>query len=503
MNRHAHLLLCGITAVGVMSHAFGAVVNPKVTTDRTVDTSSTESILKFVLKDKKTPQEKAIALFEFQRLMVYHVNAELYGDNRDYMKSYNVYGCNLCGSQATTATELARKAGCFEDQRVICVPGHTIYELKYDGKWHTFDTMMNFYAFTDAGKTNVAVLEELKANPDIALKAVAEGRACPGYLHCGDDPKTFTGGRQGILNYRAAPSEDLCKYTLHRGESWTRHFEPKFPAPAWCQPLKGNVGPYHGCGGRDDKDSVNFPYWEPYLIKSYGKVSRSYRHWVTGSWEYAPDLKSEAAIKDVQAKGVTAAGGALRAAAANAAGEFVYELAHCPWLLVNGKLTAKVTKGDAADVVKISAGPDAKSLKEVWSAKDAGESTVDADLFGDMKRAWNWVVKIEIKAADPAKTGVSDLLVKLGFIHNYPSAPMLLPGANQVAVECDPATLKDAKLAVTYSWFDVQADKDGPTYKAEARSETKEVTASPTTFTITTPATKKFPKMDFIRLECK
>ena len=413
--------------------------------------------------------------------MVYHVNADRFGDNRDFMRSYNVYGCNLCGSQATTATELARKAGCFEDARVVCVPGHTIYELKYDGQWHTFDTMMNFYVFTDAAKTNIANLDELKATPDLALKAVEEGRACPGYLLCGDTPKTFTGGRSSVLPYRCPPTETQMAYTLHRGESWTRHFLPQFEAPAWCQPLGRGLGPYHGCGGRDDKDSVNFAYWEPYLIRSYGKVSRSYRHWATGFWEYAPDLHHAAALQDAQVKGMTAADGTLRAAMADKPGEFVYDLAHCPWLLVNGRFTAKVSKGTPGDLVRISAGPTPAAFTEIWSATNTGEATVDVDLFAKAieKRSWTCAVKIDMTAADPSKTGIRDPHVKLGFIHNYPASPMLLPGDNRITVECQPAGLKDSKLKLTYSWFDVKADKDGPAYKAETNRVSREIAAHP------------------------
>lgn len=498
---HSSLLLgCALAIAGI---ARAGIIEPRITTDRTVDTSSPEAILRDVLKGRTNCQEKAIALFDFQRRMVYHVNADLYGDNRDYMKSYNVYGCNLCGSQATTATELARKAGCFEDARVVCVPGHTIYELKYDGKWHTFDTMMNFYVFTDAAKTNIANLDELKANADLAVKAVAEGRACPGYLLCGDAPTTFTGGRSSVLPYRCPPTDNQMAYTLHRGESWIRHFSPQFEAPKWCQPLKGGVGPYHGCGGRDDKDSISFLYWEPYLVRNYGKVSRSYRHWATGYWEYTPDLHNANAIQDAQVTGITAADGVLRPTEAGKTGEFVYELKHCPWLLVNGRFTANVAKGDAGDVVRISAGPTAASFKEVWSATNAGEASVDIDLFANAieKRAWNCAVKIEINAADPAKTGVTVPHVKLGFIHNYPASPMLLPGDNHIKVECQPDSLKDSKLKLTYSWLDVKADKDGPTYKAETNSVSREIAGSSTEFTIKAPETKHFPKMESIRLE--
>jgi len=501
MKKYILVLTLSVFA-GVMT---AEVVEPKITSDRTVDTNSVEGILKDIFKGKNTLQEKAIALYEFQRLMVYHVNADKYGDNRDFMKSYNVYGHNLCGSQATSAVELARAAGCFTGQRVVGVPGHTIYELNYDGKWHTFDTMMNFYVFTNKDKNDIADLDQLKENPDLAIKAVEEGRACPGYLLCGDTPKTFTGGRKAVLDYKSSPSKDLMKYSLRKGESWTRYYLPQFEAPDWNRPLGGGVGPYHGCGGRDDKDSINFPFWEPYLISKYGKVSRSYRHWATGYWEYAPDLKDAAAISDAKVKDVTASNGVLRATTASRPGVFIYDLAHCPWLLVNGKFTAKVKKGNSSDTIKISAGLTLDSVKELWSAKDEGESKVDLDIFagGIGKRAWNCVVKVEISAADPAKTGLSELNVKFGFIHNYPASPMLLPGDNRIKVECKPEGLKDSKLKLTYSWFEVEKDKAGPVYKTEAKRESKEISSSPYEFTITTPSTKKFPKMEFIKLECK
>ncbi len=510
MKTHKRLTLTAVCAIGMAGLAAAAVVvNPKVTTDRTVDTSSPDSILKAVLKGKTTPQEKAIALFEFQRLMVYHTDSEkCFGGgkklNRDLMKSYNVFGCNLCGSQATTMVELAKKAACFEDQRVVSVPGHTIYELKYDGKWHTFDTMMNFYAFTDAAKTHIADLDELKANPDIAVKAVAEGRACPGYLLCGDTPTTFTKGRLAVLDYTYKVSEDQMNYSLCGGESWTRHFTPQFEAPAWCRPLVG-APPHHGCGFRDEKDPINFAYWEPYSIKKISsKAAISYRHWATGYWTYVPDFSDTGALKDADAKGVVAAGGVLRAAAPNQAGTFVYNLKHCPWLLVNGKVLAKATKGNAADIVKISVGATAETLQEVWSASAEGESSAAVDLSASLapKGLWNYVVKVEITAADPAKTGVSEFGVNLGFVHNYPASPMLLPGANKIKLECAPESLKGAKLELTYSWFEVAKDKDKPEYATTAKTETKEIAGSPTEFAITTPATKRFPKMDFIRLEC-
>ncbi|MCX7804352.1 MAG: hypothetical protein N3A38_04085, partial [Planctomycetota bacterium] len=182
----------------------------------------------------------------------------------------------------------------------------------------------------------------------------------------------------------------------------------------------------------------------------------------------------------------------------------LYNLARCPWLVLNGRLTAKVVKGAADDIVRISAGPTPQQLKEVWSAKDAGESAVDVDLFAGalQKKAWSCAVKIEIKAADPARTGVSDLRVKLGFMHNYPASPMLLPGENKIRFECKDG-LKNARLVLTYSWFDVEKDEGQPTYKTEASRHVQEITASPFEYVIKTPGTKKFPKMEFIRLECR
>jgi hypothetical protein len=78
---------------------------------------------------------------------------------------------------------------------------------------------------------------------------------------------------------------------------------------------------------------------------------------------------------------------------------------------------------------------------------------------------------------------------------------MLLPGDNKIKVECKDLP-KDVKVALTYSWFGVDKD-DWQSWKTAAQTRTQAVTQSPAEFMIQAPATKHFPKMDFIRLECR
>src|SRR5262245_59501248 len=117
--------------------ASAEVQGPWVTTDRTVDCSSYESILKGVLKDGMTDEQKAIALYSFFRQRVYHYQNT--PESRDPIKCINVIGNTLCGSQATCMKGLLEAAGI--KAHVVSHPGHTFYEAFYDNKWHGYDTM--------------------------------------------------------------------------------------------------------------------------------------------------------------------------------------------------------------------------------------------------------------------------------------------------------------------------------------------------------------------------
>ena len=173
-------ILAFIASISLNGLLAQEIQSPWVTTDRTVDTSTYESIVKGVIKPEMKDEDKAIALFNFFRQMVYHY--QNIPESRIPLKTINVIGNTLCGSQGTCMVGLLEAAGI--KGRVVSHPGHTFYEAFYDGKWHGFDTMSNFYVFTRGENRNVASFEELEKDPSLITTAVAEGRNAPNWVCC-------------------------------------------------------------------------------------------------------------------------------------------------------------------------------------------------------------------------------------------------------------------------------------------------------------------------------
>src|SRR5205085_1667724 len=116
--------------------AFAEARNFKVTTDKTVDASSLESIVRDVIAHAgaKTNDEKA------------------------------GWKCRYLGW-----------------------PGHTTIEVFYDGRWHYLDVFLKCY-YWSKDKSHIASQEEIANDPSIVLNAPQEGRAARQNLCCGDLP---------------------------------------------------------------------------------------------------------------------------------------------------------------------------------------------------------------------------------------------------------------------------------------------------------------------------
>src|SRR2546430_1756213 len=116
--------ISGVCSWLAMPRVGAAVAEPWVTTDRTVDCSSYESIVRDVVKGGMTDEQKALALFQFFRQRVYHyMNMP---ESRDPLMCLNVLGNTLCGSQGTCMKGLLGAAGI--KARVRSMPGHTFYD---------------------------------------------------------------------------------------------------------------------------------------------------------------------------------------------------------------------------------------------------------------------------------------------------------------------------------------------------------------------------------------
>src|SRR5579862_1203770 len=190
------LLIACVFAAAVLAvrPAFAAADAFKVTTDKTVDNSSLDSIVKDVvrLSGAKTNDEKAIAILDYLHATIFHF-AYPVEKNQSVgpLKVLNVYGWGLCGGQHTVLKALFETAGwkC----RYVGWPGHTTIEVEYGGRWHYLDVFLKCYYWTK-DRSHIASEEEIANDPSIVLDAVKDGRAARQNLCCGDEPQGVVEG---------------------------------------------------------------------------------------------------------------------------------------------------------------------------------------------------------------------------------------------------------------------------------------------------------------------
>ena len=471
-RRFATVAAGGLALLILVAAAAGEVRSPWVSTDRTVDCSSYETILRDVLKKGMTDEQKAIALYDFYRQMVYHYRN--LPESRDPIKCINVMGNTLCGSQATCMKGLLEAAGL--KTRVVSHPGHTFYEVFYDGKWHGYDTMMNFYVFTRGPDRHVASFAELHADPTLISDAVKEGRACPGLCPCGDKPMAFA-RKTHVLNYKPLKTGWSVKdYALRRGEEIVRPWWPH------GRPLPGSYrrrdpGPMHTCGWRDRKNPPRlFRFWEPYGIPGFGGVSISYRHYFNGWMTYSPDPAWDQIAKPL------------------AAGELVIPV-KCPYYITAANVVFEATctgAGDAVDV-GVSVG---KDWTPILSAEKPGTHQYRASLDRVVVRPYRGRHTYRLRFRRKGKAVLKRFCLKTVFVHNAMASPHLMPGRNVVTVTAAEKRLAPAEaLTVIYRY------KAAPEW-VDLKTVERTATALPLTFTVELPQTKKLPQMQDLTLRC-
>lgn len=438
----AAAILCG----GFCTPAQAALKKVWVTTNRTVDCSSLDTILRDVIKPGMTDEQKVVALFNFYRSVVFHHRNTR--DSADPIKLFNILGYTLCGTQGATNCALLRKAG-FE-ARVVCWPNgaHTFYEVKYGGRMHVLDTMTNFYVYTRGKDKHIADMAELKADPSLALKAKAEGRACPGFLMCGDSAKAFTRGARTLNRHAVSSSYSPKELSLYKGMEFTRFWDCRDrPCPKAYNPKY--VGPLHACGSKDERSAENFHNWAPYLVRNLSNKTKSYRHWGSGRVVYSPALRAgdwsdSTLAADNLASGKNDEEPALHPAKAGTEAVWEFEI-RIPYYITEGVLYLTAQRKNTNDVLRAEVSTNGgQKWTKAWEADGTGKQTAHTDLTPLIVKPcpgrFNYRLRFIMQAAkNAADVGLNNIYLRTSFQHNFMSAPALLPGKNKVTVEAAPA----------------------------------------------------------------
>ena len=459
----------------------------KVTTDRTVDSSSLETIVNDVIRlsGAKTNDEKAIALYNYLHQVLFH---RAYANEKQPqsvgpLKVINVYGWGLCGGEHTVMKALFESAGW--QVRYRGWDGHTTVEANYDGRWHYYDVFLKAY-FWSKDKKFVAGQDDINADPSIVLDGQKDGRVPPeSYLCCGDSAPGIVSGCKG--SHAEAPSSHEQGWASVTGRDQNYSTALTLRSGGALKLEWGNVPGMMVADGTDGchtcpnmKDIRNNPVLGP-VFEHYGT-----RNFSNGSFTYAPDFSKDADVADIELKDAKASGGKLTA---SGQGSAVFKL-NLPYPYASGKLDAAFDGGEG----KISISNDGGKS---WNPAAAGDVT---PLVRQRYDVW---VKVEFPGA------LTHFALQAVVEHNRGALPFLYNGKNAITVSAAANALPEhAALMVTYAYQEATApDKrnqyngQGITY-GETKTVTKEVTALPFTFNLDVGGNEP-PKMLYIERALK
>ncbi len=514
--------------------------NVKVLTSGSVDCSSPKTIATAVFKGK-TDEEKVLNFWHWYRRVMWHYG----GRCRDLHEALlSARGMPLCGSQRALQVMMLkaggyRTRGCsskLSDGKGGFYAGHSFLEVFFEKRWHVLDAMTGFYVYSRTKPRHILSHREMKADPSLVSKAIEEKRvpemflACarkpeikkdhhgPPWSHYGPLAKMVEYYAQAIPNggvggegkdYDGGYKPGRLNLNLRAGESITRtwDFQPvKYLAH---RARKGDAPTgFHRCGLNDEFDTVNFPYWEPYLKKnvfthrkkdgSKQTIKRCYRYFSAGRFDRTlPARELLAAARS--SKGLKLDGNAL---VVDGGRSGVLELdTRFPYTVCGAEVTldySRPAKADGLDLYMLQGwGRDEKKPVKVWSAGKTGKATETA-VIGKWRTPelmidrFGMTLRLELRGA----VRLRGVLVSTIFGHNMYAGPYLVPGTNKVTVTVDnPEALAKRKLVITYKYADGKGWKDEHTVR-------KVITKSPTVFDIHVKG-PKHPKMHSVRIESR
>jgi hypothetical protein len=435
----------------------------KVTTDRTVDTTSLDSIVKDVIRlaGARTNDEKGIAIHTWLHDTIFH-NAypvEKAPQSVGPLKVLRVYGWGLCGGEHTVLKALFETAGW--KVRYRGWDGHTTIETFYDDRWHYFDVFLKCYYWTKDRKT-IAGQDDINADPSIVLDAVKDGRVpADHYLCCGDEAQGVVDGCKTSKPLGVSKHEDGWASVTGRDQG----YDPALALPAGATlrlEWKGDPGKTavagvcrHTCGTKDFRsDKTLGP-----ILEHYGP-----RNYSNGQFVYAPDFSK---APDAELAGAQSKGGKLVATSGQGVAIFKLPL---PYAYVSGQADAAFEGGEGRLSVSSDGG-------KTWQPAPGGDLTA---LVKQKYAVW-------LKAEFPGS--LAKLRLEAVVEHNRSAQPYLLNGKNQVTVT--PGGLpKGSTLSVTYAFQEATVadpskrtrfEAQGVTYGA-TRTVAKEAASAPLTF---------------------
>ena len=510
--------LCGCASAASAADSAPELTGIVLTTDRTVDTTSDAAIVKSVIREGMTEQQKAYALWRFfiQRNMHREIPDQQDNGNTAELMTTSAYA--LCFNWGHYYASLAADAGMTASQ--VSLNGHVISAVKYWDGWHAYDPdMWALYTHANGIVASPADIGNLKdADGKFMLKHTPPVKSYPWY----QGPDTVAGlatlYEKSEVHPVYAPHDWKWNYDLHLRPgmeiSWSWYGDPDVGFVSLTHlPDVRSAKPFKTL--REYIEST-FDYYQQKEGKpkfSWGNRRGGLVPNPLGSWngvdgngrltfELGRDGCKNALSMMSNSENISVTDGKLALTSAGKDGSFVLNFS-IPYPYGDAWIAKPLPAGLRAEISL-----DGKEYKSVYpeGGMDDGQRI---RLFDFVRGKSAFFLKVTL----PAQSAPLDCFTAVGaFHHAYTALPALLKGRNKISIRLkNLEQLATAPLHATYIYDQVGFNRETVLHKNDYRVILKSqaifrhegsVSFTPDSLTQTIDAGEHWPLMREIRLRC-
>ncbi|KPK84335.1 MAG: hypothetical protein AMJ81_05890 [Phycisphaerae bacterium SM23_33] len=497
-------MACCVFAAAACAAEQAALAGIVLTTDRTVDSTSSEAIARDLLKPGMNEQQKAYTLWRYFIQRNRHKEKAPAQDDGNAAELMTKTGYALCGTWAHHYAALAADAGLTATR--VGLKGHWVGAVKYWGDWHAFDVdMLALYPKADGVIGSPGEIRRLKDKQgDYVLRRGPPVKSFPWYM--ASDSIEGTAGLYGSTSVGQPYAKRAWKWKydlrLRPGMeiSWSWYGDPdvgfvclthlpdvrsKQPFKKLREYLEGDFDYYTQEAGK--------PKWH-WGYRRGGLPGNPLATWngINGNGRLTFDLGREASQYALamaeSAENLQLAGEKLA----------LKDPAKDGWLVLNFQLPypygdAWIEKPLPEKGLKIELSHDGRSWRQVYPAGGVDDGK-RIRLFDLVRGKTAFRLKVTLAAGSEPLAG---LRAVGAFHHNFMVLPALLKGKNTVSVRlANPEALAANPLHVTYVYDQVGAGRQVWRHERTMTFSPRQLTAKLDT------GQKHWPLMREIRIRC-
>ena len=400
--------------------AWSLVVNPRVTTDASIDTFSAETVVRQIVQPGMTDEQKAVACWRFMLDHFYHWTPprepDTSPDVRDFAKAINTYGYGPCFVAAPVLSALWEAAGL--ETRSWTITGHSIPEVKYGGAWHMLDADARAFHRTSDGR--IAGVEALSR--DSKLHTDPSAPSNPFYPFGKPDqvvkPFVFWG-----------PPSRMMDLYLSRKNNYRYNRRAVMGHPMYLSLRQGEtLALNHANRGK----FVVPPKMKPEFIDGGPKEVKGRYTYGNGTLVWRPDLKKIPArrLLWLGSKNVKITGGRIVPEAAGKPAAAVFRI-WCPYALVEARASLSVIAQTQPSVdISFDGGAAWNPLEAGrWESGKGGLLSATFDLSGHTAGRYEYLLRVTFEQGAVAAVTFDNV-----FQLSQLALPRLKVGPNRVRV---------------------------------------------------------------------